>query len=484
VYGLDTLESRTLFSTNNPFLTSLKVDPSFGGGLVATDFGLQNSEADSAAVLKDGRVAAAGAGFNGDSGPEVVLLAVYNHDGSPSKSFSGDGKLILPNAIFQKLNPSSTKNELVIRQTPDGGLLLTGTGGLYKVKLDGSVDTAFGQAGFAPRVLPVIEGDAGFDDLLSNGTFREVVYDGKNLTLHEISPTGHDTTTKHIPLAVGNAAVAFGKDGVTVATSTGGVYRYHFDLSKIATFGSDGRLSIDAAFQAWAAAHAPWRSGEGDGSAALHGLPTFTILSVFQTPNGIGVAGTSDGVSDKTIISIGAHWDSTDFSATISSTGSKLDFATGPYSDIGPGGDQFVGRLGSDYGSFAGTVVTADGIQVGITFPSPFISYASSGVEAPDRSFYVVGYGSDGDDAAANRFAIGRTASLIDSNHNGKLDSGERSVTADSVGKYTLDNLAPGKYDIKRVLPNSAYRITTPLSLVTVVAQDELTVDIGSTSRH
>ena len=77
----------------------------------------------------------------------------------------------------------------------------------------------------------------------------------------------------------------------------------------------------------------------------------------------------------------------------------------------------------------------------------------------------------------------GNRVVFIDANHNGKLDSGEKSTTTDANGKYTFANLAAGTYDIKRVLPSSDYRITTPTSPVNLAAGQTVVFNIGSTSR-
>ncbi len=57
-------------------------------------------------------------------------------------------------------------------------------------------------------------------------------------------------------------------------------------------------------------------------------------------------------------------------------------------------------------------------------------------------------------------FSSGKTI-YIDTNNNGKLDSGEKSVLTDGSGNYKFANLAAGTYRVRRVMP-SGYRLTTP----------------------
>jgi len=77
----------------------------------------------------------------------------------------------------------------------------------------------------------------------------------------------------------------------------------------------------------------------------------------------------------------------------------------------------------------------------------------------------------------------GNRTVYIDANHNGKLDAGEKSTTTDNNGVYVFTGLNPGTYDVKRVLPDSTYRITTSTAPVTVAAGQTVTFNIGSTSK-
>ena len=89
----------------------------------------------------------------------------------------------------------------------------------------------------------------------------------------------------------------------------------------------------------------------------------------------------------------------------------------------------------------------------------------------------------DGTYDAGDTLNPGRTV-YIDANHNGKLDPGEISTTTDSNGRYTFSDLAAGSYDIERVLPSSAYYITTSTAAVNLTAGQTVTFNIGSNDKQ
>src|SRR5262249_55034271 len=51
----------------------------------------------------------------------------------------------------------------------------------------------------------------------------------------------------------------------------------------------------------------------------------------------------------------------------------------------------------------------------------------------------------------------------LDLNHNGTLDGGERSQLTDETGGYFFKDVAPGTYDVRCILEDSALVPTTPL---------------------
>lgn len=74
---------------------------------------------------------------------------------------------------------------------------------------------------------------------------------------------------------------------------------------------------------------------------------------------------------------------------------------------------------------------------------------------------------------------------FLDTNGNGKLDTGERQMTSDATGNYRFDNLPAGTYNVYRVFP-SGYRLSTGTNgklTVTIAEGQNLTgVNVGTTS--
>jgi hypothetical protein len=54
----------------------------------------------------------------------------------------------------------------------------------------------------------------------------------------------------------------------------------------------------------------------------------------------------------------------------------------------------------------------------------------------------------------SSELRVGGRKVFIDSNRNGRLDSGEKSTTSDSKGNYRFDNLSAGEYAVSRVYPS------------------------------
>ena len=75
--------------------------------------------------------------------------------------------------------------------------------------------------------------------------------------------------------------------------------------------------------------------------------------------------------------------------------------------------------------------------------------------------------------------ASGKTV-FLDTNNNGKLDSGEKSMVTDSSGNFSFTGLAAGTYAVRRVFP-TGYTYSTPLRNITLTAGQVVSgVTIGS----
>jgi hypothetical protein len=62
---------------------------------------------------------------------------------------------------------------------------------------------------------------------------------------------------------------------------------------------------------------------------------------------------------------------------------------------------------------------------------------------------------------AANRCPLAGVIVYLDRNDNGQLDEGERATITDARGEFRFDNLAPGHYTVRVVLP-PGQRLTRP----------------------
>jgi uncharacterized delta-60 repeat protein len=135
VLPLEGLEPRTLFAAGD-------LDPTFGLGgqsLVEIPFGITEV---TAADFANGRLVVGGSGSDGST--TRVALAVFDQNGQPLKSFSGDGVeselLSVPGGVVD-LVVQPADNKIVV-------LVGDGIGGpsvVARFNTNGSLDTAFGQ---------------------------------------------------------------------------------------------------------------------------------------------------------------------------------------------------------------------------------------------------------------------------------------------------------------------------------------------------
>jgi len=121
-----------------------QLDPSFGGdGKVTTDFNGQAGA--NALVLQDGKLVAAGSGWNGTT--TDFALARYRQDGALDRTFGTRGR------VTTDFGTGSQATALVVQA--DGKLVAAGTvsndtGGdfaLARYRRDGALDPAFGTGG-------------------------------------------------------------------------------------------------------------------------------------------------------------------------------------------------------------------------------------------------------------------------------------------------------------------------------------------------
>ncbi len=139
------LAGALVFAVGSAQATPGTLDPSYGtGGEVTTTIGSGTTytEAEALAVQPDGKVVAAGYGYNGSD--YDFALARYNPNGSPDTSFSGDGKVLTDFGSGDDLSYS-------LALQPDGKIVVAGRSSngadwdfaLARYNPDGSLDTSF-----------------------------------------------------------------------------------------------------------------------------------------------------------------------------------------------------------------------------------------------------------------------------------------------------------------------------------------------------
>jgi hypothetical protein len=70
---------------------------------------------------------------------------------------------------------------------------------------------------------------------------------------------------------------------------------------------------------------------------------------------------------------------------------------------------------------------------------------------------------------------------FLDSNNNGRLDSGEKSTVTDKNGNFSFTGLAAGTYHVRRVFPSGYTYSTSLVDVVLASGQVFANVAIGST---
>jgi uncharacterized delta-60 repeat protein len=199
-----------------------------GDGIVTTDFAGQPDQANAVAVQPDGKIVVAGLATTGD--PTLAdgdfALARYNTDGTPDRSFDGDG-LVLTDLGTTK----DVARAVVIR--PDGRIVVAGTAdgdvALVRYTDVGAVDTTFGDHG--SRIT-----DFGSDDF-ANG----IALTGNG----HILVAGH---TLGLGLNLDFALARYTADGDLDTTfGTGGIVKTDFggeDFAENLTVQPDGRIVV------------------------------------------------------------------------------------------------------------------------------------------------------------------------------------------------------------------------------------------------
>src|SRR5205085_520589 len=99
-------------------------------GKQTTDFASETDVAQSAVIQKDGRIVVAGYTWNGSDND--FALAMYNTDGSPDSTFSGDGKQTTAFNTDEPFLGSNDYGYSVVIQD-DGKIMVAGSVNLYYI---------------------------------------------------------------------------------------------------------------------------------------------------------------------------------------------------------------------------------------------------------------------------------------------------------------------------------------------------------------
>jgi hypothetical protein len=83
-----------------------------------------------------------------------------------------------------------------------------------------------------------------------------------------------------------------------------------------------------------------------------------------------------------------------------------------------------------------------------------------------------------------NEPAISGVTVYLDTNNNGALDAGEASTTSNQFGIFAFNNLAPGTYNLREVVPPGFFQTTQPLNIVLGPNQTFTCALIGDSRRY
>lgn len=373
----ETLESRKLFA-------SVGTDASFNGGQFFTQFYGISESANEVVVLKDGRVLVGGHAEDA-AGKERAVFALYNKNGTLGTSFDGDGKLILSTAATGKIG-----SVLDLQLTKDGNILVVGVGNLQKLKSNGTVDTSFGNAGYA--ALPTAN-DNSQAVVLADGSIRYGSYDGVSGVLRSAtySPTGKSTQSLRRSITRGGGEVLVTSATLVLPYATGTARAFRPDLSIESKFGRGGVLDLKPAVNAWIRANGPWY--EGDTFVRAPAVD-YSLDRSAWTKTGYAFFADTTAVSEKVPETNNANSTVTEIYAYANTTGTTVNAGGGPNLDGKKLPSTYFEPAPTFNGTVRGTFTTPAGKNVFFE-PEGFTGgeFASAGdvASAGGGKYYVVG---------------------------------------------------------------------------------------------
>jgi uncharacterized delta-60 repeat protein len=205
------------------------LDSTFGDyGRRFTDFGGESPDHGYAVALQtDGKIVVAGSTWNGST--QDIALVRYNADGSLDTTFGGDGKVTTLPPGDAEMQASAHAIEIL----PDGGILVAALAFdrtrlhhqvLVRYDADGSLDTTFGENGYATANLGHGDGSIAVQE------------DGKIVLLGSWG-SGFGAARFN---ADGSVDSSFGVDGVATAFRDSSTNAYASDLA----IQADGRIVL------------------------------------------------------------------------------------------------------------------------------------------------------------------------------------------------------------------------------------------------
>ena len=506
----ETLESRNFFSIAAAY------DTAFGGGPVKVQFGGGSEFGYTATVLPSGKLAVSGMSFDQPDGSSRVAIAVLNTNGTLDSSFDGDGKLLLPATVSNRIDQPK---KLVV--LPNGSLLLIGFSGIYKMTAAGVADTSFGPNGDGTVKTDRYPADQRVE---ANGTIRLLASDGELTT---VSADGKAISRVASPV---NTVASFASNGDILVARNYGVTRYDAQYKPIASYGYSGLASFYTPLQRLISNSGQFTTRAGKALSASEALKAISLQQPVAAADGSVVVRAVLSASTPAIASsqqpyyVDDNYDvpvfekATTFWIKIDPTGKKFTIQSGDNT----GGPEIFSNYITDVGpNVHATIYDASGPARDINLPNWSTNFVE-GVEAANGATYVVGsiaaHPGDLDysfyvarilpagspppatgtitgilfnDNNANAVKDGNDTVnagkviYLDTNANGRLDNGEKSTTTDANGRYTFSGLAAGTYNVRRVTP-VGYRVTTDEATfgghTTIAAGQTRTLDIGSTS--
>jgi len=377
----------SVFFTLVRFNVDGSLDSTFGTGGV---FSVPQTEtaaprfANAVALQPDGKIVAAGLGF--DEGPTSEITVVRcNSNGSLDSTFGSDG------VIFTNISDDQrdTANDLAIQ--PDGKIVVAGTSTdgtnsvvvLARYNTDGSPDTSFGTNGVVAP--PIIEGDIGTSSGIALQTDGKIVVSQARdffigtFTVSRYQTNGSPDTTFGSGGSVtvllgefaGAAAVAIQADGKIVAAGAGNL-SFNFDTSE---------LSADIAVVRF------------DNGGAVNNPPVVTITgpasgSVFAVNTPISFTGTfTDDAGDTHT----GQWtfDSVSQSATIVEPSGSTPGSANTTHTFTAAGVYKVTLTVTDNGNLSGTANTVNGLEAMVVIYDPSAGFVTGGgwINSPSGAF-------------------------------------------------------------------------------------------------